>query len=139
MTDIIKKIKSNYSILKNILDLINKKINIIFYSENKSYQKFSYTLIEFFANTYPGQVYYVSSDPNDKIENLKINNLFIGSGFLMKFFFSVIKANYFFLTLTDLGNHSIKKKKMLINMFILTIQGRVPSEVIRKVLLIITI
>ena len=111
MTDIIKKVKSNYSILKNIWDLINKKINIIFYSEDKSYQKFSYTLIEFFANKYPGQVYYVSSDPNDKIENLKINNLFIGSGFLMNFFFSIIKANYFFLTLTDLGNHSIKKNK----------------------------
>ena len=61
MTDIIKKIKSNYSILKNILDLINKKINIIFYSEDKSYQKVSYTLIEFFANKYPGQVYYASS------------------------------------------------------------------------------
>ena len=79
MTDIIKKIKLNYSILKNILNLTNKKINIIFYSEDKSYQKFSYTLIKFFVNKYPGQVYYVSSDPNDKIENLKINNLFIGS------------------------------------------------------------
>ena len=111
MINIIKNIKFKYNILKNILKFTDKKIKIIFYSEDKSYQKFSYPLVEFFANRYPNEVYYVSSDFNDKIENLKINNLFIGKGLLMVFFFSIVKAKFIFLTITDLGNHSIKKNK----------------------------
>ncbi len=111
MMNLIKKIKLNYSILKNILKLTDKKIKIVFYSENKFYQKFSYALIEFFAKKYPNEIYYISSDVDDKIENLEVNNLYIGDGMLMIFFFSIIKAKYFFLTLTDLDNHSIKKNK----------------------------
>ena len=111
MINVIKKIKLNYLILKNILNLSNKKVKIIFYSESKFYQKFSYTLIEYFSKKYPHELYYVSSDLDDKIENLEINNLYIGNGLLMIFFFSIIKAKFFFLTLTDLNNHSIKKNK----------------------------
>ena len=115
MIKFIKKIKLNYHILKNILKLTDKKIKIVFYSESKSYQKCSNTLIKFFAEKYPNQVYYVSSDLDDKIANLNVKNLFIGNGFLMNFFFSIIKAEYFFLTLTDLDNHSLKKSKKIDN------------------------
>ncbi len=113
MIKIIKKIKLNLCILKNIFNLADKKIKIIFYSENKFYQKYSYTLVKFFAKKYPNQVYYVSSDNDDKIENLEVKNLFIGNGLLMNFFFSILKAEYFFLTLTDLDNHSLKKNKKI--------------------------
>ena len=115
MIEIIKKIKLNLCILKNILKLTDKKIKIIFYSESKYYQQCSETLIRFFAKKYPEQVYYVSSDFDDKIEDSDINNLFIGNGLLMNFFFSIIKAEYFFLTLTDLDNHSLKKSKKIDN------------------------
>ncbi len=111
MFNFIDKIQFKYHQLKKILTLSNKKIKIIFYSESKFYQKFSYSLIEFFSKKYPGQVYYVSSDLDDKIEDLNVKNLFIGKSLLMGFFFSIIKAEYLFLTLTDLGNHSIKKTK----------------------------
>lgn len=111
MLQLIKNIKEKYVILKNILKLTDKKIKIIFYSESKFDQKFSLPLIKLLSKKYPKQVYYVSSDLNDKIENLDLNNLFIGSGLLMGLFFSMIKAEYFFLTLTDLDNHSIKKNK----------------------------
>ena len=111
MFNLINKIRFNFQQLKKILNLSNKKIKIIFYSESKFYQKFSYSLIDFFSKKYPGQVYYVSSDLNDRIKDLDINNLFIGNGLLMSFFFSIIKAEFLFLTLTDLGNHSIKKTK----------------------------
>ena len=111
MFNFIDKIQFKYHQLKKILNLSNKKIKIIFYSESKFYQKFSYSLIEFFSKKYPGQVYYVSSDLDDKIEDLNVKNLFIGKSLLMGFFFSIIKAEYLFLTLTDLGNHSIKKTK----------------------------
>ncbi len=111
MLNLIKNIKLNYSIIRNILKLTDKKIFIIFYSEGKFYQKFSYSLINLFAKKYPNQVYYVSSDLNDKIENLEVTNLYIGKGLLMNIFFSIVKAKFFFLTLTDLNNHSIKKNK----------------------------
>ena len=115
MINIIKNIKSKYNILKNIFKITDKKIKIIFYSESKSYQKFSYKLVDFFSKKYPNQVYYVSSDINDKIHNLEIKNLFIGNGFLMIFFFRIIKAEFLFLTLTDLGNNIIKKNKNVDN------------------------
>ena len=111
MSNIIKKIRLNFQQFKKIFRLADKKVKIVFYSESKFYQKFSYSLIEFFSRKYPGQVYYASSDSNDKIENLNVNNIFIGKGFLMNFFFSIIKSEFLFLTLTDLGNHSIKKNK----------------------------
>lgn len=111
MFNFIDRIHFKYQQFKKILTLSNKKIKIIFYSESKFYQKFSYSLIEFFSKKYPGQVYYVSSDLDDKIEDLNVKNLFIGKGLLMGFFFSIIKTEYLFLTLTDLGNHLIKKTK----------------------------
>lgn len=111
MFNFIDTVKFKYQQLKKILTLSNKRIKIIFYSESKFYQKFSYSLIEFFSKKYPGQVYYVSSDLNDKIEDLNVKNLYIGKNLLMGFFFSIVKAEYLFLTITDLGNHSIKKTK----------------------------
>ena len=110
MLKIINKIKSNYTQLKKIFNVSDKKIKIVFYSESKFYQKFSYDLIKFFTKTYPGQVCYVSSDLTDKIDDLDVKNLFIGNGLLRSFFFSLIKAEYFFLTLTDIDNHYLKKK-----------------------------
>ena len=109
MLKLIRKIKFDYSILKNIFSLANKKIKFIFYSENKFYQKYSSPIIELLAKKYPKQIYYVSSDLNDKIENTNVKNLFIGDGLLMKVFFAIIKAEYFFLTVTDLDNHYLKK------------------------------
>lgn len=111
MFKLISKIKSNFSTLKNIFFLADKKIKFIFYSESKFYQKYSCPIIEILARKYPKQVYYVSSDINDKIENFDINNFYIGNGLMMKIFFLIIKAEFFFLTLTDLDNHYLKKSK----------------------------
>lgn len=111
MNSLIKLIKLNYSIFKNILNYSNKKINFLFYSEKKDYQKYALSIIEVLSKKYPNQILYVSSDPDDRINDLEIQNLFIGRGFLMNFFFLIIKAKYFFLTLTDLDNHSLKKTK----------------------------
>ena len=113
MFKILKYLKSNYSIFKSVLSLSDKKIKVVFYSENKSYQMFNNSLVKFFANKYPNQVYYVSSDINDIYEDLNVKNLYIGKGFLMNFFFSILKAEYFFLTLTDLDNHSLRKSKKI--------------------------
>jgi hypothetical protein len=102
----------NFFIIFNNINLINsKKLKFIFYSENKSYQKYSYQLIKLLARKYPDEVCYVSSDINDKIISFKTKNLFIGNNLLMKYFFTNIKAENLILTLTDLDNHIIKKTK----------------------------
>ena len=118
----IRLIVSFYNKVRNII-LIIKNINIInsvkpkyiFYSENKSYQKYSYLLIQLLAKKNPDGIFYVSSDIDDKIENLNIKNMFIGNGFFMQYFFNVVKAENIFLTITDLDNHVIKKTKNVNN------------------------
>ena len=103
------KIKKDYKIFKNIIQIRSLKPKFLFFSENKNYQKYSYLLIETLIKKYPKEVYYVSSDIDDKIKNPDVNNIFIGKGLLRNIFFSVIRAQNFFLTLTDLGNHLVKK------------------------------
>ena len=115
MLKVFKTIKNKYAIFKNINLVVKKKPKIIFYSEGLSYQKYASLLIQALSKKYPGQVYYVSTDINDKIDNPDVKNLFIGSGFLMQYFFSSIITENLFLTLTDLNNHSIKKTKNVKN------------------------
>ena len=59
-----------FTIFREINKLSEKKPRFIFYSENKSYLKYSYLIIEYLSKKYPGEIYYVSSDINDKILNL---------------------------------------------------------------------
>ena len=60
---------------------------------------------------YPQEVYYVSLDVDDKIKNPNVINVFIGKGLIINIFFLIIRAQNFFLTLTDLDNHVVKKTK----------------------------
>ena len=108
---LIKKIKFNYDICHKIFQLSRIKPKYLFFSESINYQKYSYLLIETLAKKHPNEVYYVSLDPDDKIKNLDVENIFIGKGLLMNFFFHIIKAQNIFMTLTDLGNHVVKKSK----------------------------
>ena len=109
------KVRNIILIIKNINTINSAKPKYIFYSENKSYQKYSYLLIQLLAKKNPDGIFYVSSDIDDKIENLNIKNMFIGNGFFMQYFFNVVKAENIFLTITDLDNHVIKKTKNVNN------------------------
>ena len=109
------RIKKNYSIFQNIIHLRKIKPKFLFYSENKNYQMFSYLLIEALVKKYPKEVYYVSSYTDDKIKNVDIKNICIGRGFLMNIFFLIIRAQNFFLTITDLDNHVVKKTENVDN------------------------
>ena len=80
------KLKNNYHIVKEILYLRKIKPKYLFFSENKTYQKYTYLLIETLVKKYPNEVYYVSADINDKINNIGVRNIFIGKGFLMNIF-----------------------------------------------------
>ena len=103
------KIINNFNIFQNIIRLRKIKPKYLFFSENKNYQKYSYLIIETLVKKYPKEVYYVSSDIDDKINNLDVENIFIGKSLLMNIFFLIIRAKYMFLTLTDLNNHVVKK------------------------------
>ena len=107
----LKEIKKNCNIIKKIFYLRKIKPKYLFFSEEKKYQKYSYLLIEALVSKYPKDVYYVSSDINDVINNSNVVNIFIGKGLLMNIFFLIIKAQNMFLTLTDLNNHAVKKTK----------------------------
>ena len=80
-------IKNFFLIIKNINEINKAKPKFIFYSENKSYLKYAYLLIESISKKYPGEIYYVSSDIEDKITNIDVKNMFIGKGILMQYFF----------------------------------------------------
>jgi len=111
MLKTINKITETINIFKNINRFASKKIKIVFYSEGKTYLKYSYLLIEFLSKTYPNQILYVSSDKEDRFENPNIKNLYVGKKFLLQYFFFKIKAQYLFMTTTDLGNNILKKTK----------------------------
>jgi len=112
---LIDKIRSISNIFRNIIHLREIKPKYLFFSENKNYQKFSFLLIEALAKKYPKEVYYVSSETDDKIEIINVENIFIGKGLLMNVFFLIVKAENIFFTLTDLGNHVVKKTSNIDN------------------------
>ena len=109
------KIRNIYKIFQKIIHLRKIKPKYLFFSENKNYQKFSYLLIEALAKHNPKEVYYVSSEIDDKIKILNVKNIFIGNGLLMNVFFLIAKAENMFLTVTDLDNHAVKKTKNIDN------------------------
>ncbi len=104
-----------FLILKSINKLNNIKPKFIFYSESKSYLKYAYLLIKYLSEKFPDKVYYVSSDSDDKILDLKVKNIYIGKGFLLQYFFKSINAENIFMTLTDIDNSIIKKNKFVKN------------------------
>ena len=98
--------------IKNLFLISTLNIENAFYSENKSYQKFSISIINLVLKITNKNVYYISSDIDDKIHNEKIKNIYIGDG-MLETYFLVIKAKNLFLTLTDLDNHFLKKNKKI--------------------------
>jgi len=108
LRNFINKFKSFFFSLNSIINLRNIKPKFVFFSENKSYQKYSKLIIDVLCEDYPGEIYYFSVDKEDVIKDKRVKNIFINYS-LIKFFFNNINAENMFLTLTDLGNHFIKK------------------------------
>ena len=114
MKNILVEIKSYFNSLNTLTKLKNIKPKFVFFSENKSYQKYSRPIINVLCSKYPDNVYYFSIDKEDKIEDKRVKNFFINH-FLIKYFFNNIKAENILLTLTDLDNHFIKKSTKVDN------------------------
>lgn len=95
--------------VKNIVRLLlNRNHKYVFYSESKSYQKYTISFIKVLAEDNK-EIIYISSDKNDKILHKNVKNIYVGNGLIRIFVFLLIKSKYFFLTVTDLGNNILKK------------------------------
>ena len=112
---LITNVKEFFLIIKNIKQINKDKPKIIFFSENKTYLKYAYVLIDVINKKYPNQIYYVSSDIDDKVNDFNIKNIYVGKGALMQYFFLTVKGENMFLTLTDLDNTVVKKNKFIKN------------------------
>ena len=112
MFSLIKKFFHDFQSINKINSIRPK---IVFYSENKSYQKYGYNLIEYFSKKFPGEVYYISSDKNDQVKEFKIINVHINSNILLQYLFLSLNADNLFMTATDLNNSILKKNKNVKN------------------------
>ena len=115
MLKTLKNLFEFFRLFKIINKYANQNFKIVFYSENQTYQKYSYILLNYLAENYPHEVLYVSSDKNDVLENKKIIYLHISNQFLLQFFFLRLKAKNLFTTTTDLGNNILSKTKKVKN------------------------
>jgi len=112
---LILNFKESLLIIKNIKQINRDKPKIIFFSEDKAYLKYAYILIKTISKKYPNQIYYVSSNSNDRVNNMNVKNIYVGKGALMQYFFLTVKGENMFLTLTDLDNTLVKRNKFIKN------------------------
>jgi len=96
--------------IKNLKFIFNKKHKFVFFSENRNYQKYLIDFISALASA-KSEVIYLSSEKKDKIILPNVKNIYVGNGLKRFFYLNLIKTRFFFMTLTDLGNHEIKKSK----------------------------
>ena len=91
---------------------LNKNKKVIFFSESKNYRNYLLNLIKILGKENNLSVIYLTSDLNDlkEIPN-KINPIYIGTGFFRILIFTFIECEMLIMTLTDLGNHEIKRSK----------------------------
>ena len=110
LINIFKEVKLFFSSLNILYETKKVKPKIIFFSENKVYQKFSKPIIDAICSVHNGKIYYFSISKEDKIDDSRVNNYFVHP-LLINFIFKKIKAENIFLTVTDLGNNLLKKTK----------------------------
>ena len=106
----INGLKKLFLTFKNFFYLFNNSFETVFFSESKFYQKYFYSFIKIISENNK-KIIYLHSQLDDQINLPNVRNIYIGEGFFLKLCFRIIKANNFFMTLIDLGNHSLKKSK----------------------------
>lgn len=95
-----------------------KNLDVVFYSESKSYYvNFKHIIEELVANKI--KVYYVTSSIDDKVfsmESQYFKPVYIGSNLFVILFFNYLKANMLITTLPDIDTFYLKRSKNVINM-----------------------
>jgi hypothetical protein len=100
------------STIKSIIELCGNKKQFVFYSESKFYNFHYLELIKNLTQKYKNKIYYLTSDPKDKVfkNNKRINHFYIGNGLLKFIILSTIKCDFFVTTLTDIGKNIFKSR-----------------------------
>ena len=113
--------------LKKIFQILfGKKLENVFFSENKNYQKYYINYINcLLEKNY--KVTYLSSEKNDFINNDKVENIYIGKGLIRSLIFRLICCKFFYLTIIDLDNNELKKSKN-VNEYIYIFHAAVSSH-----------
>ena len=111
----LNNLKNFFLKFKEISNINKSNPKFVFYSESNAYLKYGYPILQYLSKKYPGEVYYVSSDINDKVSDLDVINIHIGPGFFLQYFFKSIIADNLFMTLTDLNNSIIKRNNFVKN------------------------
>lgn len=109
-TKVLNEVREFFSSFDILEDTKNTIPIIVFFSENKVYQKFSKPIIDVILSIHPGQIFYISIDKEDKINDKRINNYYVKPT-LINYVFDKLKAKNLFLTVTDLGNNLLNKTK----------------------------
>ena len=104
------KFKKTLICLKSLITILFNRFNIVFYSENKSYQKYYMPLIKQIKNE-KIKVIYISSDINDQIIEENFQNIYVGRELFLTLAFALIRAKKVIFTTTDLGNNRLIKNK----------------------------
>ena len=89
----------------------NKKI-IYFYSESKNYRNHFEDIISILSRKNKYHLIYLTSDIGDtEYFNSEIKPIFIGDGIIRILLFTILSGDMIIMTLSDLGNHELKKSK----------------------------
>jgi len=90
----------------------SKKKTIFFFSELKAYRNHFEDIINKLQKINNYRILYFTSDYTDnEIFNSGIKPIYIGEGIIRIIFFTILSCDMMIMTLTDLGNHEIKKSK----------------------------
>ncbi len=103
----LKSVKNYFYYLK--LKKNNNKKSIYFYSEGKQYSNYFSNIIEGLSKSNNYNIVYFTSDPLDENKFNNVNSIYIGKGIIRIIFFTTLECDLMVMTLTDLGNHDIKK------------------------------
>ena len=79
-----------------------------------SLAKYGYLIIKYLSKKHPGEVYYVSSDINDRVLDLDVKNIYVGNGFLLLYFSKVFSQRIIY-DINRLNNSIIKRNKFVRN------------------------
>ena len=102
-----------FSRIKDLFLITKKKYKYVIFSENKFYQKYFLNFAKSLASH--NEVVYLSCDRSDRIDYKNIINIYIGKKPFNLIFLNILRCNNFFMTLTDLNNHFLKKNKNVEN------------------------
>ena len=99
--------------------LINKKYDLVFYSENKNYNKLFSLAVEDLSKIKSLKILYATSDKEDKLDYTNVENIYLGKNFILSILFNLIQTKILITTTSDLGNNLLKKnnKKKIIFIF----------------------